>query len=262
MSTQLPIVHIDQLVEHVPREQRRDGEFRVGDLRALIEPLKWADADTPSVAFLAAGLVPLTSIETPFLLSIGDLRRFALGAWAGLLGDAGFSSILHCATEALEREATISPSDIPLLTGCGVALASAGLTGRPLVDLPLAELRDELTESRERLSEAAGYPIRLLAPTPTADGRALDGIVRREAKRAGYRLFLAPGRIARLDGPDPTDPLTYRTVLPGDDPDRLCDWLTGDVFARGSAEVERLVSGPRRLINRLGALAERRREDE
>ncbi|MFB6351900.1 MAG: hypothetical protein ABEN55_01425, partial [Bradymonadaceae bacterium] len=161
MSTRLPIVHVEQIVE-AHAADRRDATLTIADLRALTYHLWETEASSPSAAFLNTGFVPLAGLTDPFLLTIADLRLGALGAWAGLLGNAGFSSIAFCAADELDREETVGPADFPLLTGSGVAIASRGTTGRPLIGLPLSELRDELADSHSRLSEAAGFPVRIL----------------------------------------------------------------------------------------------------
>jgi hypothetical protein len=251
MSRVLPIVHIQRLVER-RTSGAPDGTFEADELYRLVDRLDETGAQTPSVAFMNAGLFALDSMEEPYLLVTTDTRRGAVASWSHTLGMYGVSSVLAVSAEDLGSEGRVQSRDLPLVTGSGAALAARGMTGDPLVGLSVSKLRDELRESHQILSEAAGFPVRLLAPAPTVDGRAVDGLVAREARRAGFRAFLAPGGRAEIDGPEPEEPLTYHTVLPGDTPERLADWIAGDLVARGSTRLERLVRGPRRVLERLG----------
>ncbi len=249
MSRSFPIVHIRRLVERRTSDTP-DGTFEADELYRLVDRLDEAGAQTPSVAFMNAGLFAVDSLEQPYLPITTDTRRGAVASWGHTLGMYGVSSVLGVAAEDLDTEGHVQSRDLPLVTGSGAALAVRGMTGDPLVGLSVSKLRDELRESHQILSAAAGFPVRLLAPAPTVDGRAVDGLVAREAQRAGFRAFLAPGGRAELDGPEPEEPLTYHTVLPGDTPERLADWIAGDLIARGSTQFERLASGPRRLLRR------------
>ncbi len=255
MSRPLPIVHIERLVGR-RASGKAGGRLSGGELSRLADLLAEAEAATPSVAMLNAGLMPTASIDVPFLLLLTDPRRGSLAAWCHTLGMYGFSSVCAVAADDLGREGRVRRSDLALVTGSGAALASRGCSGEPLVGMSVSRLRDELRDSHRRLSEAAGFPVRLLVPTPTADGRTVDGLVAREAARVGFEMVFEPGGVARLDDPAPDSPVSYHTVLPGDDPERLRDWIVGDLFARGSANLERLAGGPRRLLERLGIESE------
>jgi peptidoglycan/xylan/chitin deacetylase (PgdA/CDA1 family) len=104
----------------------------------------------------------------------------------------------------LARDAAVYPSelqtmgwdDLRALAERGVEIGSHTLTHRHLTRLGDAELREELTESKERLETELGRPCPLLAyPFGEEDARA-----RRAARDAGYTAaFALPGRRRPVD---------------------------------------------------------------
>ncbi|MFP4598175.1 MAG: hypothetical protein ACLFVJ_07985 [Persicimonas sp.] len=250
---QLPVAHISKVYPTSPARPR-DG-ISIEALGRLVDGLAGADVRTPAVSGLLRGKLLLEDLERPVLLTLSDCRLRSLAHWADQLAATGYTSVLGCSCSELDGPDQISRQDAPLLTGHGIVLASRGLSGRPLVDLSLQELRRELTESRERLSKLAGYSVRLLMPVPTAFGHAVDGLVLEEAKRAGYRLVLQPGRAVTdisAQAGQPVQALQYRTVCTDDSPTHLRDWVVGRGLARGLARVRELVNRPRRILGRFG----------
>lgn len=115
------------------------------------------------------------------------------------------------------------------LLGAGVICGSAGMTGRPLAGLGVGELRQELAESRKSLHDVLGYAPLVCCPSPRADGVAVDGLVEREALRAGYEMILEPGR-----GVEAVETKRFSVWRPppeisGKD---LADWMKGDPWLR------------------------------
>lgn len=115
------------------------------------------------------------------------------------------------------------------LVGAGVICASAGVTGRPLVGLGVGELRQELAESRESLHDVLGYAPMVCCPRRDRNGIAVDGLVAREAERAGYRMILQPGR--GLEVPETTRLSVYTPATSASVED-LADWIRGDPWLR------------------------------
>lgn len=236
----LPILHIPPDEAHA--------------LAALCDALAARDVLGLGVSGLIAGAVPLAT-PSPVLLTTADTRLPSLARWSRLLAHPGYASLLFCVSERLleDCDGHLSPSDLPLLTGHGVVLASRGVTGEPLVGLSPGRLREELKESRRQLSDAAGYPVNALAPAPNAVGRAFDNLVLREARRAGYTLFLKPGAggAARVDRARPDEPMPFHEWGPSDTPSDLADWAAGDLVARGATRLRGLLDTPRRLLRRV-----------
>jgi hypothetical protein len=247
MMNRLPLLHIRRLLA---AGGDRVGDYGFDRLDQLVDLLAEADAETPSAGFLAAGLLPVDQDRPPVLFATEETRTGWLARWSERLAASTYSSLLFVSTDALDEPAEISAGDMPLVVGAGVVPVSRGRTGRPLVGMELAELRGELEESRERLSEAAGFPIRMLAPAPTATGRAIDGLVAREARRAGYTTLLKPGAGRPLATPLPDEPVPYYTCQPDDDPERLRDWVLGGLVARGSTRLKQLTATPRAWLER------------
>lgn len=252
----LPAAYISTLFGRVP-DDAADGIVD-RTLAALLEALGEAGVDTPAVTAFMRGRPAVEELEHPVLFALGDARLPQVAAWATQMANAGFASLVGCAAAQIGQEDRLGARDLPLLTGHGVAVASRGMRGEPLVDLPVEELRAELVESRRRLSAWAGYSVRTLLPAPTALGRAVDGLVLKEARRAGYRLVLRPGRsvdelddTARSGSAEALEVLQYRTVRTDDSPEHLRDWVVGKNLARGLAQLRELVNRPRRLLSRL-----------
>lgn len=249
MAASLPILHIRRLVSGAGTVER--GEFTEEELAKLGHLSSETDLATPGVAGLFAGAVPVDTLSTPVLFLTEETRPEQLGRWYRHLGAQGHASVLACTPETFGPRGDLSPSDLPVLTGHGVVLASRGLSGEPMVGLELGRLRHELEQSREQLSALAGYDVRLLAPEPAITGRALDGLVRRESERAGYTICLEPGNVSRIDELRPEGPLEYRTVRPGDTAEELRDWMQDRPLARSRARLRRLVSKPGEIFDRL-----------
>jgi hypothetical protein len=250
--TQLPAVYISRLYAR-NRKRARDG-LSVEALDALVERLADADVRSPTLSSLIGGTLLGQDLERAALFVLGDTRLGAIADWAGLLAVSTYPSLVVCASSEVGRDDHICAGDMPLLTGHGIVLASQGVTGQPLVGMPLEDLRDELTASRRSLSRLAGYQVRTLLPSPSIFGNAVDGLVLEEAQRAGYKLVLQPGRSVTHLASTTHDmqTLSYRTVHTDDSPTHLRDWIADHGLARPIAQVRDLVRRPRRILSRFG----------
>jgi peptidoglycan/xylan/chitin deacetylase (PgdA/CDA1 family) len=248
----LPAAYIPRLFSSPPK-RARDG-LSVDVLDTLVERIADADVRSPALSSLIRGKLAGGDLRHAVLFVLGESRIEAIAAWAGALASSTYTSMVGCASSDIGRDGYLDTDDMPLLTGHGIALASQGISGRPLIGLPLEDLREELEQSRRRLSRLAGYQVRILLPAPSTLGNAVDGLVLEEARRAGYKLVLHPGRsVTDLSNPQhDIQPLTYRTLRTDDSPEHLHDWIVGKSLARSIAQVRDLVNRPRRILSRFG----------
>lgn len=249
---QLPTALISELYTR-PVQRPRDG-MHVDTLERLVDTLAQKQVNSPAVTSLMRGKMHPEDLNRPVLMVLGTTRVHTVAEWAGALAMASLASVVACSVDDLQKPDHLDPRDAPLLTGHGIVVASRGVTGRPLVGRPLEELRRELVDSRRRLSEWAGYQVRTLCPNPSAFGRAVDGLILEEARRAGYKLVLQPGRaVTDLDHLDEEfTELRYRTVRTDDTAKHLHDWVVGHGLSRPLAQVRQLVHRPRRILSRFG----------
>ncbi|MGM0554771.1 MAG: hypothetical protein ACQEVA_00145 [Myxococcota bacterium] len=251
----MPALYISKI--HTNRLSNPTDGITVDALNDLADKLAEAGVHSPAASGLIAGSLIQTLDEPHVLLCLGDASRDLLAQWFRVAWST-YTSIVCCASSDFGDANHIGPDDMPLVTGHGAVLASRGVTGEPLAGMRVGQLRRELEESRRVLSEAAGYEVRLLVPTPTTFGKAVDGLVIEEARRAGYRRVLHPGGgLLDLDDDPIADQtngcarLPYRTVDTDDTPLALARWVVGDRFTRPAARLKQLVRTPRRLLDRL-----------
>jgi hypothetical protein len=225
-------------------------------LEALAEKLAESGVHSPTVSALISGRLIQSTDARHVLFCLGEPTRRALAHWMALSWST-YASLVCLPSSQLGVDDTPGRHDLPLLTGHGCVLASRGVSGDPLAGMPVNQLRDELSESRQRLSEAAGYQVRWLAPTPTALGTAVDGLVLEEARRAGYRRVLHPGTgLFDLDDDPIADQpggcarLSYRPVQTDDTVDELVRWVRDERLSRPAARLRQLTRTPRRLLER------------
>src|SRR5690554_2579256 len=249
----LPALYIAELFDRAP-DSGCDG-MTLDALSKLLDLLEAAEVQSPSAPSLVGANILNKAGAPSVLMMLGDCHLPSISAWINLLNSKGLSSIIACSYAHIEGASDLNTDDAPILIGHGVALASRGLSGRPLVGMPLAELRAELTESQQKLSAIAGYQVGILAPTVSTFGQAVDGLVLEEARRAGYRLILEPGgRVTELSSdatPINPEQLDYRIVSTDDSPKSLADWVIGAGLSRQSAQLRELLRRPRRILSRL-----------
>lgn len=108
---------------------------------------------------------------------------------------SGYGVLLGVEAAALDAPGGWRAKELGMVFGLGGVIASSGVTGAPLVGMGLAQLRDELKRSRERLSEACGYEVITLWPRHDKLWRGVDGLILEEAQRAGYTRCVRAGLI-------------------------------------------------------------------
>lgn len=253
IMTSLPAIYIASLFARPP-DRINDG-ITLDRLAKLLDLLDEAKIQTPGMASLLGATILNGAPASGVLMILGDGQLQSISTWANMLNQKGFSSLFLCTAAQVDSAGFLREDDAPLLIGHGIALASRGASGRPLVGMPLAQLRRELQESQQKLSRLAGYPVGILAPTVSTLGHAIDGLVLEEARRAGYRLILEPGgRVTDLSvTPDSVGPdrLDYRIVSTNDAPTELANWIIGTGLSRPGAQIREFLQRPRRILTRL-----------
>ena len=216
-----------------------------------------ADANLQPVGWASLWLCAPTLGDGAVALSVaaadGELALAEAARWAEVLGQRGMPAWWVAPVERVAKLEAAQPGTLGALAGQGLIPCSAGLSGRPLVSLSPAQLREELEASHRALRELTGQPALALMPAPNSLGRATDGLVVREARRAGYRLILTPSLTPR-DRADvaATGVLGVRSVEPSKDrPAELRDWVRGRGMSRTRGAIRELLRGPRRVIEAL-----------
>jgi hypothetical protein len=226
---------------HFP-EEALDRAMRVLDLLAAKDVLG------VSLPALLSGRVEPSDATRPCVLPLFEARhRETLAWWALLTGPLGYASVA-IVDSALLGEQGLTAGEVALLLGHGIVLASSGDDGLPLIGLSAVELREALTVSQRALSSLSPYEATMLCPRPNDLDVAFDGLVESEARRAGFRLFFAPG--PGIDEGS-RSVMTYRSIEPDAAPAEIRRWVLGEGFSRQRAQFERY----RQLSKRLLALA-------
>lgn len=172
-----------------------------------------ASMDVPAVLFVVAGLIdtatPYWWDEVEELSSSGattsvDRRSgHALAAALKTVPDQRRRQALDELRASAPSPATpyphLTPAELRELEAAGVAIGSHSLT-HPCLDMcSTDEAVAELTESRQRLEDLLGHPVRSLAyPNGNVDDRVV-----RAAERSGYDLgFVFDHRLSSVPPPD------------------------------------------------------------
>lgn len=242
----VPILHVQRLASG---ETGGDQTSEFDEFARLVDALDDEEIRTPSFASLLRGRLAESGVDRPGLLTLADPRRDRLDAWCRRLGPLGWSSIWSTALESLDTPGSVAAETLGMLAGQGVVVASRGVSGDPLVTMDVGRLREELTRSRERLSEFCGYPVRWLVPPATATGRAADSLVVEEARRAGYTRILAPGWAHADPDGDETAPLPMLVLDDVDSIDAVLRWLRNRPGSGVETRVRSLIQRPQRLLD-------------
>jgi peptidoglycan/xylan/chitin deacetylase (PgdA/CDA1 family) len=139
--------------------------------------------------------------------------RIALPA----LARRGLAAQFYVCPGLLDREGYLSTAELRSLLAAGMAIGSHGMLHRPWRRLPAAELHREVFETKDRLEQLLGVPIRQAAcPFGAYDRRTLGALA-----EAGFqRVYTSDG------GPATADAWLQprNTVHRGDDPAAVIRW--------------------------------------
>ncbi|MFB6264480.1 MAG: hypothetical protein ABEL76_12790 [Bradymonadaceae bacterium] len=243
MACDLPIVHVPSVGDEGPRSV---SEESIGQLLDLLAAREYRSPAASSL-WMGSGLSDGHRVLTA--TSATDVR--SLARWGELHGDRGFASLLFVSAASLGRSSSLSADEICTLTGMGIVVAARGSIDRPLVELGPDELRARLERQRKQLADLAGYDVCLLAPVPSPSGRAVDGLVQREAERAGFRRLLVPGNSPATTREGGIERWTYRTWQPDESVYQIRDWVLGGWHSRASAKLRSIADRSRRLFEGL-----------
>jgi peptidoglycan/xylan/chitin deacetylase (PgdA/CDA1 family) len=188
------------------------------------------------------------------MLTFDDGFESVLTRAAPLLVRHAFGAVLFITTEKIGQPGYLSEAQVQRLLGEGIIVGAHGATHRFLADLPLAELRRELDDSKARLEDLVGYRVVWMS----APGGRVDARVVLEARRAGFRCVFGsrPGLIPAQDPPDilPRVAITKRIT---DEALGALLRMAPSAWAREVARYEALAM-PKRLLGNQGYEALRR----
>ena len=198
--------------------------------RSLCDALAQRDVwpSSPGSLLLAQ---PLVSDAGGVFLALEDARASDVEALLIEASASGYATLLGVSAQELDEPGRLRASWLGLVFGLGGVVASAGESGQPLVGMELGALRRELERSRHRLSERCGYEVTTLWPRQDRLGRAMDGLVAREAARAGYARCVSVSPLwgvlsGVLSGAAADPPLVMRPVLGDRSPQELARWAS------------------------------------
>ncbi len=197
----IPYSKVELLVSDLPllflpqkslRPDTPEGGLEYTYMWRLLEQLAKQEIHTwtPLAWWLAREVGDVPERVGLILPPTNDARAVAL--YARALAPFAASALLPVIPSALEQsgEEDLLERDLAALSGLGLVPVSCGWTGRPLVGLPLAELRSELVKSHAFFTAATGARAVVLVPRPNALGVAVDGLVLREARAAGFQRII------------------------------------------------------------------------
>lgn len=124
---------------------------------------------------------------------------------APALREAAFGATFYVTVEHLGRRGFLSEPQLRELAELGFEIGSHSLTHRYLHDLETDVIRAELADSRKRLEDVTGHPVRHFS----CPGGRWDRRVAREAHAAGYLSLVTS--VVGLNGPS-ADPFRLRRV--------------------------------------------------
>jgi hypothetical protein len=243
----LPILHIQ-------RREHDDAPPGSEAIDTFAQALSDQGVQPVGIVELLCGTVCSDDDASRLLVTTGETRLPRLSMLLEGLSTQGIPLLVAVDRATLfdGRPGSLRAADLPVLLGAGGVIAARGTRTRPLVGLGPGDTREELTASRDALSEAAGYPIHWLLPRPNALGKATDRLVVDEADRAGFRHCLAPtpGRTNAFEAGSVPFELGYHVWGPSDTPKELARWAAGSLLGRGTTGVRSLLDAPSRIMSR------------
>ncbi|MCL5271403.1 MAG: polysaccharide deacetylase family protein [bacterium] len=161
---------------------------------------RWADLDAS----------PASATRAPVWITFDDGHRSNLALACPTLLRLGLGAIFFITTDWIGREGFMTADDLRELRRAGMLIGAHGCSHRYFSDLPLAEVRREMADSKARLEDLLGEGVTAMSLPGGRNRRRL----RHLAREAGYRhLFTSAIGLARPGG-DPFDwpriPLTHR----------------------------------------------------
>lgn len=150
---------------------------------------------------LALGREPPSRVAVTF----DDGAETDLFVAAPALREAAFGATFYVTVEHLGRRGFLSEPQLRELSDLGFEIGSHSLTHRYLHDLETHAIRVELADSKKRLEDVTGRPVRHFS----CPGGRWDRRVAREARAAGYASLVTS--VVGLNGPD-ADPFRLHRV--------------------------------------------------
>jgi peptidoglycan/xylan/chitin deacetylase (PgdA/CDA1 family) len=175
----------DVVPDDAAEPPKSDGFYRitVGELDRLLAQLQKRGYKTTSSRVFRAwqdgkGTLP----ERTVVLTFDDGYASHFELVAPLLVRHRFTGTFFVTTGLVGRPGYMTWEQIRKLVFLGMEIGSHGATHRPLTQLPAGDVRQELSDSRELLSQELGVPVRALA----APGGFWNQAVADASREAGY----------------------------------------------------------------------------
>jgi peptidoglycan/xylan/chitin deacetylase (PgdA/CDA1 family) len=210
-----------------PADPAEDARFTVTvpELEAQLEAVAAAGgAMDPRRATLGDSGVALTFDRGERSVATEALPRLARRGWVGAV---------FVTTERIGHPGWLGPEELKALRAAGWLVGARGHTGRPLPPLPFAELREELSRSREQLLRVLGKaPAHLALPEGRTSPR-----VEEEARALGFTTLwsAAAGVNAAML---PSGPLRRTAIRRGEPLERFRRIVRGDPLTHAAGRLD------------------------
>lgn len=141
--------------------------------------------------------------EKPVIISFDDGYRSEYEHAFPVLKELGFPAVIFVTVDPQSHvfdpfrafDGPLEPEMIKEMSDAGITIASHAVTHRPMSVMSEEEIRAEMRESRRRLEEITGKPVRFFA----VPGAAHSPLVRRIAREEGFEAVV-PGQKGTNNG--------------------------------------------------------------
>jgi peptidoglycan/xylan/chitin deacetylase (PgdA/CDA1 family) len=201
------VTHSCVLTFHRVVERReRDHDLEWPAFRALIDRL--------DPGRVSASLRPASRPGGDVVLTFDDATadHRAVGE---LLTARGLSAIFFAPSGYIDEPGRLSTEDLRALTGMSHEVGGHGASHRPLDELDMAELREEVKESRDGLLRITGSAPRWFAPPGGRAHQRLSSVLQEHGFEGSRGMRWGLAEVADDPWDVPTIPVTHVTVARG-----------------------------------------------
>ena len=199
----------DVIPDNTTEPPKSDEFYRIkaGELDALLAQLRKLGYQTVSSRAFRAWQQGQGSLpERTVVLTFDDGHASHFDLVAPLLVRYRFAGTFFVTTGYIGKPGYLTWEQLRKLVFLGMEIGSHGASHRPLTELPAGEVLEELTSSKDLLSQRLGVPIKALA----APGGSWNRTVADASKTAGYEAVWVSD--IGTNGKE-TNPLALRRVV-------------------------------------------------